>query len=136
MVAGAQGTGTATQMGALISCAVCRSSNSALETYCVECGFLLASAPGQVEEPESGEGSEQFSLVESGTGRRFPLRAGTNTVGRESSDILLMDGTVSRRHANVTVSGDQITEQFDVEGIVLDDQDLRQNVSFTLLQAS
>ncbi len=110
MVAGGSGGGAAAiQMGQMVSCAVCHTSNSAMETYCVECGFLLASAPGQVEEVDTGEGTEQFSLVENGSGRRFPLRAGPNTVGRENSDILLMDGTVSRRHATVTVSDGQVT---------------------------
>lgn len=104
---GAAPAAGATQMGATIVCPVCKTSNSGLEAYCAECGFLLASVPGQFEEAvvESAPG---YELVDSATGRRFGLRQGTNTVGRENSDVLLMDGTVSRRHAVLTVEGDLV----------------------------
>lgn len=91
----------ATQMGATVSCPVCRTNNSSLETFCGECGFLLSSAPGQVEEPPVD--APIFELVENSTGRRFRLKEGVNVIGRENCDVLLMDSTVSRRHAQVTV---------------------------------
>jgi pSer/pThr/pTyr-binding forkhead associated (FHA) protein len=104
---GAAPSAGATQMGGTIVCPVCKSSNSGLEAYCAECGFLLASVPGQFPEAvvESAPG---YELVDTATGRRFGLRQGTNTVGRENSDVLLMDGTVSRRHAVLTVEGDLV----------------------------
>src|SRR5437867_401968 len=92
----------ATQMGATLNCAVCNTTNPGLETYCVECGFLLSSSPGSLDGAEETE-SEAVELVETATGRRFRLKAGINTVGRENCDILLLDGTVSRHHAEVTV---------------------------------
>jgi pSer/pThr/pTyr-binding forkhead associated (FHA) protein len=95
-------------MGGTIACAVCAATNPGFETYCVECGFLLASAPGteaDIEEP-AGEAVE---LVESSSGRRFRLRQGVNTVGRENCDILLLDGTVSRRHAEVVLEDGAVT---------------------------
>lgn len=96
-------TGTAvTQMGATVTCAVCGTVNPGMETYCAECGFLLASAPGTVEAAPVEEGPV-WELVENVSGRRFRLRRGVNTIGRENCDILLMDGTVSRRHAQITV---------------------------------
>jgi pSer/pThr/pTyr-binding forkhead associated (FHA) protein len=94
-------------MGATIVCPVCKTSNSGLEAYCSECGFLLASVPGQFDEAVV-EAAPGYELVDSATGRRFGLRQGTNTVGRENSDVLLMDGTVSRRHAVLTVEGDLV----------------------------
>src|SRR5437588_3466458 len=93
MISGAGAAG-ATQMGGSVACAVCQTSSPSMETYCVECGFLLASTPGIVEEPLGGpaiEDAGDFALVESSTGRRFVLRTGMNTVGRENADILLMD---------------------------------------------
>ena len=100
MVATAPPPAGATQMGGTLACPVCRTTNPGLETYCVECGFLLISSPGAVSEAAEPEG-EAVVLVESSSGRRFRLRTGVNTVGRENCDILLLDGTVSRRHAEV-----------------------------------
>lgn len=108
MVAGEPPPAGATQMGATIVCAVCQTSNSALETYCNECGFLLSSTPGEVE-PGLAEEAAGMELVEASTGRRFRLRAGVNTIGREHCDILLMDGTVSRRHAQISVENGAAT---------------------------
>ena len=108
MVATAAPPVGATQMGTTVACAVCGTTNPGLETYCVECGFLLASTPGPLNgaaEPES----EAVELVESNSGRRFRVREGVNTVGRENSDILLLDGTVSRRHAEVKLEDGAIT---------------------------
>jgi pSer/pThr/pTyr-binding forkhead associated (FHA) protein len=106
MVAGAPplpGGAGATQMGQTVTCPVCKTNNSSLETYCGECGFLLSSAPGQVAEAVAPVEGPVFEFVENSTGRRFKLREGVNTVGRENCDVLLMEGTVSRRHAQVTV---------------------------------
>jgi len=102
MVAGGPPSSGATQMGVTVVCAICKTSNPGLETYCVECGFLLSSTPGAAE-PVPAEEEAALELVEASSGRRFRLRPGVNTVGRENCDILLMDGTVSRRHAQFTV---------------------------------
>jgi pSer/pThr/pTyr-binding forkhead associated (FHA) protein len=107
MVATAQPTigAGATQMGQMVSCAVCGTNSPALETYCVECGFLLTSVPGSTPaESDTIPAGPEFALVESTSGRRYLLSEGDNMVGRENCDVLLMDGTVSRRHAKVTLS--------------------------------
>jgi pSer/pThr/pTyr-binding forkhead associated (FHA) protein len=101
MVAGMAPPAGVTQMGQTVACPVCRTSNSTLETYC---GFLLASAPGAADEAPADD-SPVVELVENSSGRRFRLKPGVNTVGREACDILLMDSTVSRRHAQVSVEG-------------------------------
>lgn len=103
-----QQTNDATQMGATLTCPVCGTANTALEMYCGECGFLLASTPGSLEGP-SGEDAQAIALVEEKTGRRFLLHEGVNPVGRENCDVLLMDATVSRRHAEIAVSGSAVT---------------------------
>jgi pSer/pThr/pTyr-binding forkhead associated (FHA) protein len=103
MVAGAMPPAGATQMGATVTCPVCKTNNSSLESFCGECGFLLSSSPGQAAEAEAPVDAPVVELVENSTGRRFRLKEGVNIVGRENCDILLMEGTVSRRHAQITV---------------------------------
>ena len=100
--------GGVTQMGVPVVCPVCHTQNPSLETYCVECGFLLASTPGTEQEPPTEEPGG-LELVEAVGGRRFRIRPGVNMVGRENGDILLMDGTVSRRHAQIRRSEDTVT---------------------------
>jgi pSer/pThr/pTyr-binding forkhead associated (FHA) protein len=97
----------ATQMGVTTTCAVCRTINPGLETYCSECGFLLSSMPG-ASEPAATPSGPQFELIETASGRKFPLQNGVNYVGREMGDILLIDGTVSRRHAQITVENGSV----------------------------
>lgn len=107
MVAGVPAAG-ATQMGMTVACAVCGTANSGIDQYCRECGFLLTSTPGAATEVPPAAGT-LLELTDPSSGRRFHLNPGVNSVGRENSDVLLMDGTVSRRHAQVSVDGDAVT---------------------------
>ena len=99
--------GDVTQMAASVRCPVCGTMNSPLETYCVECGFLMSSMPGE-DAGTASEGAAAFALVEERSGRRFPLHEGVNLVGRENGDVLLMEPTVSRRHGEIVVMGDRV----------------------------
>jgi pSer/pThr/pTyr-binding forkhead associated (FHA) protein len=96
------GAAGATQMGQTITCAVCGTTNTGIDLYCRDCGFLLASEPG-VEVHDDTQAAPVLTLVDKRTGREYPLRPGVNTVGRESSDVMLIDGSVSRRHAEIAV---------------------------------
>lgn len=88
-----------TQAIAPIQCPICGERNPPGEVYCVECGFLLSSAV-PTEEPKAGV----FPKLRDTGGREFLLKAGENLIGRDpSSDVLLSDGTVSRRHARILV---------------------------------
>ena len=87
----------ATLLGATIVCPVCSTENAPTEKYCGECGFLLSSTPG--EAVPAAEESEQPRLVDAAGQREHLLHQGENTVGRENTDVLLADPTVSRRHA-------------------------------------
>ena len=91
----------ATQMAMNVDCPVCRTPNPPSETYCIDCGFLLTSAPVNVA--EMPEAPSVGKLITTDGTREFPLNAGANTVGRENADILLVHNTVSRKHATVTV---------------------------------
>lgn len=96
-----------TALGVTLNCPVCGTVNPSLETFCVECGFLLSSQPGAAATEE--QPSCPYALVDERTGRRYPLHEGENLIGREGGDVLLVDSTVSRRHAVITVSGNSLT---------------------------
>jgi pSer/pThr/pTyr-binding forkhead associated (FHA) protein len=99
----------ATQVAIRIDCPVCRTTNPPGERWCQDCGFLLSAIPGEAILEESPLDALP-RLVASGDGaREFVLKAGANTVGRESADVLLLDGTVSRRHATITLEGGTAT---------------------------
>ncbi|MCL4499783.1 MAG: FHA domain-containing protein [Chloroflexi bacterium] len=94
--------GEATQFAANIDCPVCHTPNPPSETYCIDCGFMLAAEPVAVADmPEPV--SAGMLVTPDGT-REFHLKPGENTIGRESTDILLMHNSVSRRHAKITVT--------------------------------
>ncbi len=106
--AAGMGDALRTQMGGTTTCPVCKSTTPLMETYCGECGYLLSSAPAEnlevpVEETPAAE------LVDAKDGRRYRLHAGVNTIGRQGTDVLVTDGTVSRVHARITIEGDAIT---------------------------
>lgn len=95
MVSAPMPDANATIIGTSVKCPVCATENSPTEKYCGDCGFLLASTPGEIGEVE--EVAPQPKLIASG--REYLLKSGENTIGREGTDVLLEDQTVSRRHA-------------------------------------
>jgi pSer/pThr/pTyr-binding forkhead associated (FHA) protein len=100
------GYGEATQQAIVITCAVCSTPNGPGERYCQDCGFMFGSATGEIE--PLPDASQMARLVDA-TGRELLLNSGINVVGRDSADVLLPDSTVSRRHAQITLNGDQVT---------------------------
>jgi pSer/pThr/pTyr-binding forkhead associated (FHA) protein len=91
-----------TQAAVVIQCPVCHTANPPGDRWCLDCGFLLtAPAPEALEELPSGVGPR---LVQDG--REFELHAGANTIGRVVADVLLLDSTVSRHHATLTIAED------------------------------
>ncbi|GIV10569.1 MAG: hypothetical protein KatS3mg020_0060 [Fimbriimonadales bacterium] len=80
-------------------CPICVQANSPGEPYCIECGFLLSSAA-----PETAEPADAYPKLHDSSGRVYLLKAGENIIGRDpSSDVLISDSTVSRRHACITL---------------------------------
>lgn len=81
-----------------VQCPVCKTFNPGGVMFCVECGLIFDRAlPGDA----FGAPAVQLpSLIEQ-SGREHPLRPGANVVGREG-DIMIVDGKVSRRHAQIT----------------------------------
>lgn len=98
----------ATQMSVSISCPVCQANTPAGEKYCSDCGFLLSS---QVTEGVSPSPIATARLIDPASGREFLLNPGENTIGRESTDVLVAHPTVSRKHAKLSlIDGKYILE--------------------------
>jgi pSer/pThr/pTyr-binding forkhead associated (FHA) protein len=97
----------ATQFAANVTCPVCETPNPPSETYCIDCGFMLSSAPLALEDMPKPE--DLGKLVTPDGTREFVLKSGENSVGRESADILLTHNTVSRRHAKTTVQDGHVS---------------------------
>ncbi|MBV9850393.1 MAG: FHA domain-containing protein [Armatimonadetes bacterium] len=77
------------------------------ETFCPECGFLLAAMPPEGFVPLAGSlDITRVARLEGQEGRAHRLHAGVNSVGREAADVLLTDKTVSRQHAQVEIADD------------------------------
>ncbi len=89
----------ATQAMAPAQCPICAQTNPPGELYCIECGFLLSSAVPTETAPAGA-----YPKLRDSAGREFLLKAGENIIGRDpSSDVLISDGTVSRRHACIII---------------------------------
>jgi pSer/pThr/pTyr-binding forkhead associated (FHA) protein len=97
-----------TQMGGTTVCPVCKSTTPLMETFCGECGYLLSSAPAEsLDVPQ--EEAPAAELIAEADGQRHKLRQGVNTLGRQGTDILVNEGTISRVHARITIEGNAIT---------------------------
>lgn len=96
-----------TQMGARVTCPVCKTETSAIDGYCEECGFALEGAEA-VQALPSLEVPEMPTLVDA-LGNVYTLRPGVNTVGRLNADVLLSDPSVSRSHARIFVQNGTVT---------------------------
>ncbi len=87
----------ATQTIKPVQCPVCKTFNPAGVMFCVDCGLIFDRSL-----PDDAFGAPTIQLpmlVEEG-GREQPIRPGINVIGREG-DIMLPDGRISRRHAQI-----------------------------------
>jgi pSer/pThr/pTyr-binding forkhead associated (FHA) protein len=94
--------GTAPTMNATVTikpiqCPVCKTFNPTGVMFCVECGLIFDRA---LDGDAFGAPAVQLPMLVESSGREHPIRPGTNIIGREG-DIALVDGRVSRRHAQV-----------------------------------
>ena len=73
--------------------------------FCVDCGLIFDRAlPGDA----FGAPAVQLPVFVDESGREHPIRPGINAIGREG-DIQILDGRVSRRHAQATLDGETLT---------------------------
>jgi len=104
------GTGPSLNATATIKptqCPVCKTFNPPGVMFCIECGLIFDKAlPGDA----FGAPAIQLPMLVDSSGREHPVRPGTNSIGREG-DIQIVDGKVSRRHAQVTNANNQIVAE-------------------------
>lgn len=101
------GAATATRhcpLGIGAQCPILNGSSAATDIYCPECGFLVGSEPEEGFAHTSNALSETRPYLEDQTGRAHHLRVGANSVGREGTEVLLPDKTVSRNHAQIVLT--------------------------------
>ena len=81
-----------------VQCPVCKTFNPAGMMFCVDCGLIFDRA---LPDDAFGAPAVQLPQLVEQSGREHPIRPGTNVVGREG-DVMIVDGKVSRRHAQIT----------------------------------
>jgi pSer/pThr/pTyr-binding forkhead associated (FHA) protein len=95
-------------------CQTCRAEIETGEQYCPACGestsknnaAIISDVPSVVE-------MAKWPHLEDEHGHTYPIRPGVNTLGREDTDIVLSDKSVSRRHSVIVF--DEAREIFSVE---------------------
>ena len=100
--------GSRCPMGAEAQCPVLLGQSSSYDKFCPECGYGLAGLSAGRSFGVQGEDSAPRAWLEDRDGGQHPLRPGANSVGREGSDVLVPDKTVSRNHASLNVAEDGI----------------------------
>ncbi len=88
----------ATQTIKPTQCPVCKTFNPAGVMFCIDCGLIFDRA---LPADAFGAPAIQLPMLVESSGREHALRPGPNVVGREG-DVLVADGRVSRRHAQIT----------------------------------
>ena len=88
-----------------VQCPICKAFNPAGVMFCVDCGLIFERS---LPEDAFGAPAIQLPLLIDTGGREYPIRPGTNVIGREG-DISLVDGRVSRRHASIASSDAGVT---------------------------
>lgn len=81
-----------------VQCPVCKTFNPVGVMFCVDCGLIFDRA---LPSDAFGAPAIQLPMLVEQSGREHPLRPGATVIGREG-DISLIDGKISRRHAQVT----------------------------------
>lgn len=95
-------------LAAGLQCPVINTRVPLSETFCPECGVLLASLPPEGLEPVAAPDANRQIRFEELNGQAHRLKPGLNMVGREGTDVLLPDKTVSRQHARVEVGENNV----------------------------
>lgn len=103
-IMGTAPTLNATQTIKPVQCPVCKTFNPVGVMFCVECGLIFDRAlPGDA----FGAPTVILPCLVDEAGREHPLRPGPNVIGRQG-DVLIEDGRISRRHAQVVSEGDAL----------------------------
>ncbi len=88
-----------------VQCPVCKTFNPAGMMFCQDCGLIFDRAlPGDA----FGAPAVQVPVLVDSNGREYPIRPGSNSIGREG-DVAIPDPKVSRRHAELVSDGGMLT---------------------------
>ena len=101
------GTAGRCPMGPEAQCPVVQGRALPGDKFCPDCGYALSGlTPETAFDTGSLPDPARQARLEDGSGQSHPLRVGSNLVGREGTDVLVFDKTVSRSHARLEVSDD------------------------------
>jgi len=113
-----------------IQCPVCKTFNPAGMMFCIECGLIFDRA---LPEDAFGAPAVKLPCLVDQSGREYPLRPGANSIGREG-DVLISDGRVSRRHAQIVMGDGGLTleDLGSTNGTVLNGNKLQPNAAVSI----
>ncbi len=94
----------ATQTIKPMQCPVCKTFNPAGVMFCIDCGLIFDRA---LTGDAFGAPQVLLPMLVEQSGREHPIRPGVNSIGREG-DVLVVDGRVSRKHAQISNENNQI----------------------------
>jgi pSer/pThr/pTyr-binding forkhead associated (FHA) protein len=120
----------ATQTIKPIQCPVCKAFNPAGVMFCIDCGLIFDRA---LPDDAFGAPAVQLPMLIDESGREHPIRPGTTVLGREG-DIALVDGRISRRHAQID-SSDQgllLSDLGSTNGTKVNDNPVSTSTSVTI----
>lgn len=92
-------------MGPDAQCPVVQGRALPGDTFCPDCGYALSGLTSETAfDPASLPDPARQARLEDAAGQMHMLKPGSNTVGREGTDVLVFDKTVSRTHARLEAS--------------------------------
>jgi pSer/pThr/pTyr-binding forkhead associated (FHA) protein len=102
-----QGTAGRCPMGPEAQCPVVQGRSLPGDTFCPDCGYALAGlTPETAFDTAVLPDPARQARLEDAAGQTYLLKPGSNTVGREGTDVLAFDKTVSRTHARLEAAED------------------------------
>lgn len=102
-----QGGGGRCPMGPDFQCPVVQGRTLPADLFCPDCGYALSGlTPETAFDAASLPDPARQARLEDAAGGMHTLKPGSNTVGREGTDVLVFDKTASRTHARLEVADD------------------------------
>lgn len=87
-----------------VQCPVCKTNNPPGLAFCSECGLIFEMS---LDGDAFGAPAVQLPVLLDSGGREHPVRPGVTVLGRQG-DIMVEDGSVSRRHAQIASTDGKI----------------------------
>ncbi len=100
-----QGASGRCPMGPDAQCPVVQGRTLPADLFCPDCGYGLSGlTPETAFDTASLPDPSRQARLEDASGGMHTLKPGSNTVGREGTDVLVFDKTVSRTHARLEMA--------------------------------